>query len=305
MKIIKKTTITLLALICVMNCFGQMAEFTSDEINSQVPKMLICERTFEIPKDKECEEALKDALSLADNEISIVHYMVNSGRVKKSYWNGAYSGGATVKDKKTTYSFCLYVKDDKIISCGQVNKYVYKDKVGGIRNLSKSLSASYFYNTNIVKSFHSGRLETLKSLSFYTNSYLKDCGIVFSNKYYFAQWDENGNIVYENVRIKDWDKSRKVQEKRMAEFKKKSNERIQAKKDFVENHPELKKVMDEMTAIGEQGKEINKKLESDLYSVNEISSMKSELIALSNKYINCFLELKKVKKQIIEEEKEK
>lgn len=33
--------------------------------------------------------------------------------------------------------------------------------------------------------------------------------------------------------------------------------------------------------------------------------MKAEQKVLSNKYINCFLELKKVKKQIIKEEKEK
>jgi len=63
--------------------------------------------------------------------------------------------------------------------------------------------------------------------------------------------------------------------------------------------------MDEMTAIGEQGKEINKKLESNSCQESEILSMKEELKVLSNKYINCFIELRKVQKQIRLEEKEK
>jgi len=297
--------ITIISSIFVMNCVGQMAEFTSDEINSQVPKMLICERTFEMPKDKEYEEVLKDTLSLADNEISIVRYMHNSERVKKSYWNGSYSGGAAVKNKKIAYSFTLRVKDDKIIGCGQVNKEIYKDIVGGKRDLSKRFRIMHFGNTNIVKTFTYGNLETTKNLDFYPNGNLKRCGIALSNKYYIAKWDENENLIDEIIRNKDWDKRRKEQEKRKTEFKKKSDERIQAKKDFVENHPKLKKVMDEITDTGKQFEKINKKLKSDSYSVNEISSMKSELIALSNKYINCFLELKKVQKQIIEEEKEK
>jgi hypothetical protein len=288
-----------------MNCVGQMAEFTSDEINSQVPKMLICERTFEMPKDKEREEALKDALSLADNEISIVRYMLNSERVKKSYWNGSYSGGAAVKNKKIAYSFTLRVRDDKIIGCGQVNKEIYKDIVGGKRDLSKRFRIMHFDKTNIVKTFTYGHLDTKKYFEFYPNGNLKHCMISLSNKNYRGYWDENGNLADEIVRIKDWDKEKIISEKRRAEFKKKSDERIQAKKDFVRNHPELKKIMDEITDTGKQFEKINKKLKSDSYSVNEISSMKSELIALSNKYINCFFELKKVQKQIIEEEKEK
>lgn len=289
----------------VMNCVGQMAEFTSDEINSQVPKMLICERTFEMPKDKEYKEALKNALSLADNEISIVRYMLNSGRVKKSYWNGRYSGGAAVKNKKIAYSFTLRVRDDKIIGCGQVNKEIYKDIVGGKRDLSKRFRIMHFDKTNIVKTFTYGNLETKKYLEFFPDGNLKHCGIALSNKYYRGYWDENGNLADEIVRIRDWDKEKVIAEKRTAEYKKQSDERIQAKKDFVENHPELKRVMDEMTTISKQFEEINKNLESNLYQEQEISSMKAELIVLSNKYINCFSELKKVKKQIIEEEKEK
>jgi len=293
--------ITIILSIFVMNCVGQMAEFTSDEINSKVPKMLICERTFEMPKDKECEEALKNALSLADNEISIVRYMLNSGRVKKSYWNGKYTGGATVKNKKIAYRISLRVKDDKIISFGQVNKKVFK--IDGEHDLSKRIRINNFDNTNIVHTFSFGNLETKKSLDFYLNGNLKRCGIALSNKYYIAKWDKNGNLVDEIVRIKDWHTARKEQEKRMAEFKKKSDERIKAKKEFVENHPELKKIMDEITETAKQFEKINKKLESDSYSDDDISSMKAEQIVLSNKYINCFLELKKVQKQIIKEEK--
>jgi hypothetical protein len=300
--------LTLLVLICVINCLGKKyepREITFDEINSQVPKTLICERSFEMPKNEEYAEALNNALSIADNEISIAKYLINNGLVKISYWNGRYSGSVIIKNPKIIYGFTLRVKDDKIISFRQVRKFVNQDKINIKGDLSKRIRINKFDNTNIVKTFTYGDLETKKYFDFYPNGNLKHCGIALSNKYYRGYWDENGSLTKENIRNKDWNKEKLIAEKRRAEFKKKSDERIQAGKDFVENHPELKKIMDEMTAIGEQGKEINKKLESDSYQESETLSMKEELKVLSNKYINCLLEFKKVQKQIMKEEKEK
>ena len=50
--IMKKTTIILLTLICVMNCVGKKVEITSDEINiSNIPKEFICTKNIESPKN--------------------------------------------------------------------------------------------------------------------------------------------------------------------------------------------------------------------------------------------------------------
>jgi len=284
-----------------MNCIGKMAEFTSDEIKiSNIPKISICERTFEIPKNEEYAKALKDAFSVADSEVSIVQYIFNSGRLKKSCWNGHCSGGAAIKDKKTTYSFTLRVKDDKIIGCGQIIKYVYKDKIS-TKDLSKReriLRIHNFDNTNIVKTFVYGNLETKKYLEFYPSGKLKHCGIALSNKYFRGYWDENGNLINEIVRIKDWDKARKKQEKRRAEYKKKSDERIQAGKDYMEKHPELKKKSDKITETLKQLETIHKKLESESCSKEEVSALKTEqkeiMIQLKKSYSEYGKKLKEI-----------
>jgi len=157
--------ITIISSIFVMNCVGKKyipREIAFDEINiSNIPKKSICKRTFEMPENKEYEKALNEALTIADNELSIAQYMINNGLVKKSYWNKAYTGSVIIKDPKIIYGFTLGVKDDKIINFGEVTKYVYKDKIS-TKDLSKReriLSIHNFDNTNIAKAFIYGNVE--------------------------------------------------------------------------------------------------------------------------------------------------
>ncbi len=292
--------ITIILSICVMNCIGKKVEITSDEINiSNIPKISICKRTFEIPKNEEYEKALNSALSLADNEISIVQYMMNNGLLKWTYVRGLYM--ANKNQLNANYSFGSCKKGQ----FGQVNKKVFKDKIGGKRDLSKEICIIYYDTTNIVKSFDYGNLETTKYLEFYPSGRLKHCGIALSNKYYRGYWDENGNLINEIVKIKDWAKERILAEERTAKYKKRSDERIQAGKNYMEKHPELNKISHKITEIFKQLETIHKKLESDSYQEQEIASMKAEQKVLNDKLKELFSEFKKLQKQIIEEEKGK
>ena len=200
------------------------------------------------------------------------------------------------------YIFSLNIKNDKSINLSQIKKTVYNNK------LKKNKSLSYrimFYDNNVMGIFSYGYMGNKKSINCYTNGNLSGFSVALSNKRYRVEWDENGNIVDEKIKLKNWAKERILAEERTAKNKKKIDERIQAKKDFVKNHPELKKIMDEMTAIDEQLKDINKKLESDSYQEQEIASMKAEQKVLNDKLMELFSEFKKLQKQIIDEEKEK
>ena len=302
--IMKKTTIILLTLICVMNCVGKKVEITSDEINiSNIPKEFICTKNIESPKNNNITNLFYKFVDFVNNERSIIEYWLNNNTLKPSCTRkGNHTAVIYIKDKNEEYGFSLNVKNDKSINLNQIKKIVYNNK------LKKDKSLSYkiiFYDNNVIGLFYYGYIGNEKVINCYTNGNLARFSVALSNKYYSVEWDENGDLVDEKIKFKNWARERILTEKRNAGYKKKIDERIKAKKEFVEKHPELKKIMDEMTAIDEQLKDINKKLESDSYQEQEIASMKAEQKVLNDKLMELFSEFKKLQKQIIEEEKEK
>jgi len=287
-----------------MNCIGKKVEITSDEINiSNIPKNFICTKDIESPKNNNITNLFYKFVDFVNNERGIIEYWLNNNILKPSRTRkGNHTAVIYIKDKNERYGFSLNVKNDKSINLGQIKKTVYNNK------LKKNKSLSYrimFYDNNVMGIFSYGYMGNKKSINCYTNGNLAGFSIALSNKYYRVDWDENGNIVDEKIKLKNWARERILTEKRNAGYKKQIDERIKAKKEFVEKHPELKKIMDEMTAIDEQLKDINKKLESDSYQEQEITSMKAEQKVLNDKLMERFSEFKKLQKQIIKEEKEK
>lgn len=200
-----QTVVTLLAAAHVAGAAGMKMEkyipyeATADEIAmTNIAEKVGYNQTFERPKNEAFRKRLDDALQMAQDEESRIRHMQAKGMVKKSYWNGLYTGSVIVQSEKAVYSFSLGATGEKL---GQVDKTVYVDKPYG-KEKKKAQCCSFVFHDNAdsVSSFSYGQGEGKVTLNFHPKNQLASCGLTIGEEYYRAQWDENGKLVSETRR---------------------------------------------------------------------------------------------------------
>lgn len=148
-------------------------------------------RDSENPDSEILQKRLSDAITLLEKEESIITYLLKNDLVKKSEWNGRYSGYILFKSPRIGY-FYEFTNDFKAIY--SVTKEFYDDKT--YRKHKKTNTYLVFYpETESIKYFTYGDFPQSVELSLYKNKRLKDCRLSIGNKYYDCKWDGDGKLL--------------------------------------------------------------------------------------------------------------
>lgn len=203
----KKSVIIVVLLVLIFGIVGfikmkknkyEANEISSTEFsNANTNDMIHLKHKTTKPENKVLSNRLYAAITLAGKEVRRVRYMFKEGMVKKSYWNGLYTGTVIVNDEKAVYNFGLAAKGNKI---GQVNKTVFEDKPYGNKVKSKCCTLLFYDDRDSISSFSCGKDSNKVTLNFYPDRSLASCGITVDGIHYRARWDENGRLLSETKR---------------------------------------------------------------------------------------------------------
>lgn len=167
---------------------------TSEEVDmSNMPKLVVYDRDFEKPSDEKMEELVLKALDMAEKEENRIRHIMAKKIVPVTCWNMMCSGSVLVEAEKTRYSFTFKGSTTNI---QQFNGYVYKDRIGGTRNLDEEIFILFHNDTDCIKSFTYG---SDISLGFYPCNKLEGFSFSESGKHYIARWDEEGKILEQKI----------------------------------------------------------------------------------------------------------
>lgn len=187
-------------------------EATPSEVDiKDMPKIVVYNRSYEKPDDKNISLLLQEALDRAEKVENQIRNIVAKDLVRVSYWNGEYSGAVYVRADKMYHSFVFKSSAPLLIS--QYSKVIYKDKFGG-KDRNNEISILFYDDKDCIKSFDYENGKDSTTLSFFPDNKLAECGLIINNeKYYRAQWDENGKIINQNMRtISDAEKQENNQQ---------------------------------------------------------------------------------------------
>ena len=201
-----KVVIILLAATFVSGVMGMSKEktyrpyeVTADEIDTtNIVKKVVCDRSFEQPKDENLEKRLLEVLCTAETEASRVRHMYEKGMVRVKCWNNRHTGTVISKSKKAVYCFDLTPVEMKLRSA---EKRVFFDKPFGERDRSSGFSVSFFHEgSDSVKRFEYMQNDEDELLEFHKTGRLKFYKAIILDEYHRAQWDEDGKLLLETRR---------------------------------------------------------------------------------------------------------
>jgi len=165
------------------------------DITSEISAMKEWEQRIELPKDKEMTQRAQNALQTAREFWNECQELVNSGKIKISYWNGLYSANWKSDNKKETIFLVFISERGEIRQC---QKQVFADETYKTEIKEKGCQLKFYDNNDYLEWYH--RRNGNEGVRFYPNNKIESFFYKSADgTTHSCSWDQESKIIREQI----------------------------------------------------------------------------------------------------------